>query len=79
MLYLDSALVATAKQLPTLGWVKGITTNPTLLTQSESPVAETLTQLSDLSPGELYYCFFNKIMTSIFYTEDFHIRDFSCQ
>lgn len=55
MLYLDSALVATAKQLPTLGWVKGITTNPTLLAQSESPVAETLTQLSDLSPGELYY------------------------
>ena len=38
--------------------------------------------LNFLSPAQFeehYYCFFNKIMTSIFYTDDSHIRDFSCQ
>jgi transaldolase len=55
MFYLDSALPAIAKKLPQLGWVKGITTNPTLLAQSPLTPAETLTTLTALTPGELYY------------------------
>ncbi|BFM39781.1 transaldolase family protein [Synechocystis sp. LKSZ1] len=55
MIYLDSALVEQARQLTTLPWVKGITTNPTLLAQSPLSPTETLQQLAHLSPGELYY------------------------
>jgi transaldolase len=55
MLYLDSALIETAQKLPQLGWVKGITTNPTLLAQSPLDPRETLQALAKLSPGELYY------------------------
>ena len=55
MIYLDSALVETAQHLPELGWVKGITTNPTLLAQSPQTPQETLQALARLSPGELYY------------------------
>ena len=55
MLYLDSALIEEAQQVHNFGWVKGITTNPTLLAQSPLSAADTLTQLAQLSPGELYY------------------------
>ena len=55
MLYLDSALIEEAQQVQNFGWVKGITTNPNLLAQSPLSAAETLTQLAQLSPGELYY------------------------
>lgn len=55
MLYLDSALIEEAQQIQCFGWVKGITTNPTLLAQSPLSPAETLSQLAKLSPGELYY------------------------
>lgn len=55
MIYLDSALVSEAQLLEKLGWVKGITTNPTLLAKSDLPVEMTLKRLAKLSPGELYY------------------------
>lgn len=55
MIYLDSALIEEAKAAKNLGWVKGITTNPTLLAKSPLPPAEALRQLAALSPGELYY------------------------
>ncbi len=55
MLYLDSALIPEAQWVKSWGWVKGITTNPSLLAKSPLPVEETLTQLSSLSRGELYY------------------------
>ncbi len=55
MIYLDSALIETAQRLANLGWVKGITTNPTLLAQSPLSPSETLKALAKLSPGELYY------------------------
>ncbi len=55
MLYLDSALIEEAKTATEMGWVKGITTNPTLLAKSSLGVAETLTELATISPGELYY------------------------
>ena len=55
MIYLDSALMNEAQIVEKWGWVKGITTNPTLLAKSERSPAETLQQLAAISPGELYY------------------------
>ncbi len=55
MIYLDSALVEEAQTAVAMGWVKGITTNPTLLNKSELSPPECLKQLAAISPGELYY------------------------
>ncbi len=55
MIYLDSAFITDAKLILQWGWVKGITTNPTLLAKSELSPQETLQQLAAISPGELYY------------------------
>lgn len=55
MIYLDSAIVAEAEIVKQWGWVKGITTNPTLLAKSDRSPEETLTQLAAITPGELYY------------------------
>lgn len=55
MIYLDSALISEAKTVEKWGWVKGITTNPTLLAKSDLPPEMTLKQLASISPGELYY------------------------
>jgi transaldolase len=55
MLYLDSALISEAKIAQSWGWVKGITTNPTLLAKSKLSPQETLRQLAAITEGELYY------------------------
>ncbi|MEA5534462.1 transaldolase family protein [Crocosphaera sp. XPORK-15E] len=55
MLYLDSAILTEAQIALKFGWIKGITTNPTLLGKSELSPEDTLTQLAAISPGELYY------------------------
>ncbi|HAC63431.1 MAG TPA: transaldolase [Cyanothece sp. UBA12306] len=55
MIYLDSAIIIEAQIVRQWGWVKGITTNPTLLANSELSPEETLKQLRLLSPGEVYY------------------------
>lgn len=55
MIYLDSALVSEAKTVEKWGWIKGITTNPTLLAKNDLPPETTLKQLAAISPGELYY------------------------
>lgn len=55
MIYLDSALVEEAKEAVAMGWVKGITTNPTLLNKSELSPEDCLQQLAAICPGELYY------------------------
>ena len=54
-LYLDSAIVEEAQIAAQLGWVTGITTNPTLLAKSEGPVEYTLGSLAALIPGEVFY------------------------
>ena len=38
-----------------MGWVRGITTNPTLLGKSDRSFEECLQQLAAICPGELYY------------------------
>lgn len=55
MLYLDSAQIADAQAIQRFPWIKGITTNPTLLAQSELSPERTLERLARLTPGELYY------------------------
>lgn len=55
MIYLDSAIIKEAEKAIELGWVKGITTNPTLLAKSEFSPEITLKELAKISPGELYY------------------------
>lgn len=42
MIYLDSALITEAEIALKFGWVKGITTNPTLLAKSDLSPQETL-------------------------------------
>lgn len=54
-IYLDSAIIAEAQAAKELGWVKGITTNPTLLGKTDLPVATTLKNLADLTPGSVFY------------------------
>jgi transaldolase len=52
---LDSAIVTEALQARELGWVKGITTNPTLLAQSPETPEKTLRSLAVLGMGPLFY------------------------
>jgi transaldolase len=54
-IYLDTAIVAEAKKASKFGWLSGITTNPTLLGKSDLSSEETLKQLAQLIPGEVYY------------------------
>ncbi len=54
-LYLDSAIVSEAEIAGKMGWVKGITTNPTLLAKSNEPPEITLKKLAQLTSGPLYY------------------------
>ncbi|MBD2297954.1 transaldolase [Nostoc sp. FACHB-87] len=54
-LFLDSAIAAEAEAAKKLGWVKGITTNPTLLAKSPLPVETTLKQLAQLTTGPVFY------------------------
>ena len=54
-LYLDSAISAEAEIVKQWGWVKGITTNPTLLAQANTPAETTLKTLVSLTSGPVYY------------------------
>lgn len=54
-LLLDSAILQQAQTALQWGWVKGITTNPTILAQSDLSPVVTLEKLALLQPGELYY------------------------
>ena len=54
-IYVDTAIVAEATRASKFGWIAGITTNPTLLAKSELSPEETLQQLAQLIPGEVYY------------------------
>ncbi|MDJ0737031.1 MAG: transaldolase family protein [Nostocaceae cyanobacterium] len=54
-IFLDSAIIAEAQAAKEFGWVKGITTNPTLLGKTDLPVKTTLKQLAELTTGEVFY------------------------
>ncbi|AFZ27539.1 transaldolase [Cylindrospermum stagnale PCC 7417] len=54
-IYLDSAIASEAEVVKHWGWVKGITTNPTLLAQSDTPPEIILKKLVSLTSGPVYY------------------------
>jgi transaldolase len=54
-IYVDTAIIAEAKMASKFGWIAGITTNPTLLAKSDLSPEDTLKQLAQLIPGEVYY------------------------
>ncbi|NER33181.1 MAG: transaldolase [Oscillatoria sp. SIO1A7] len=54
-IYLDSAIAQEAKAARKMGWVKGITTNPTLLAKSDLSPEATLKQLTEFTSGPVFY------------------------
>ena len=54
-LYLDSANLSQAQSAMGWGWVKGITTNPSLLAQRRESPPQVLVELRELCDGEIYY------------------------
>jgi transaldolase len=54
-IYLDSAIALEAEVATKMGWVKGITTNPTLLAKSDRPPETTLKKLAALTSGPVFY------------------------
>ncbi|MEM1370429.1 MAG: transaldolase family protein [Cyanobacteria bacterium P01_H01_bin.15] len=55
MIYLDSACVEEARTVAKWSWVKGMTTNPTLLAATGINPAVTLQQLALISEEEVFY------------------------
>lgn len=54
-LYLDSARAGDARRSAALGFVSGITTNPTLLSKVGRPAADVIAELCDIHPGIVFY------------------------
>jgi len=54
-IFIDSTNITQVKTALELGWVKGITTNPLLLAQSDQKAAELLQTLKSLSDGPIFY------------------------
>ena len=54
-LFLDSALAADARTAMSLGFVAGITTNPTLMAKVDRQPADVIAELADLCPGPVFY------------------------
>ena len=54
-LYLDSANLSEAQSAMQWGWVKGITTNPKILSQRTEDPKIVLQELRELCSGEIYY------------------------
>lgn len=54
-LYLDSASVDDARRSAALGYVAGITTNPSLMARTGRPADEVVAELCDVHPGLVFY------------------------
>lgn len=54
-IYLDSARLPEAQTVKEWGWVKGVTTNPSLMAQAEMPVEKVLEGLARLGFDEVFY------------------------
>jgi transaldolase len=54
-IFLDSALADEARKAFALGFVKGVTTNPKLLSQAKGKPEAVLKELCALSPGPVFY------------------------
>lgn len=54
-LFLDSALAEDARRASALGFVSGLTTNPTLMAKAQRPADEVIRELCGLVPGLVFY------------------------
>jgi transaldolase len=54
-LLLDSALAQDARQAMALGFITGITTNPSLMAQVNRPAEEVIAEIADICPGIVFY------------------------
>jgi transaldolase len=54
-IYLDSAIAEEVEAVKSLGWVRGVTTNPVLLAKVGCDVQAVLTELACLNMGSLFY------------------------
>ena len=54
-LFLDSALVQDARQAMALGFVAGITTNPTLMAKVDRKPEDIIFELASICPGPVFY------------------------
>lgn len=54
-LFLDSASPADARQAMALGFIAGITTNPTLMAKIERKPEDLICELADVCPGPVFY------------------------
>ncbi len=54
-LILDAAIIDDVKVAARWGWIKGITTNPTLLGRSKYPPEETLSAMRQVFSGPIFY------------------------
>jgi transaldolase len=54
-LFLDSALAADARQAIALGFVGGITTNPTLMAKVDGKPEDIIAELANICPGPVFY------------------------
>nr|MBC7244273.1 transaldolase [Chloroflexota bacterium] len=54
-IYLDSAIPDEARQAMSLGFVRGITTNPALLAKVKRPTTEVLRELCHICSGNVFY------------------------
>jgi transaldolase len=54
-LILDSAFVEDARRSAALGFVSGITTNPTLMAKTGRRAADVIAELCDVHPGTIFY------------------------
>src|SRR5690349_13653479 len=54
-IFIDSALVAEVEYARSLGWVRGVTTNPVLLAKAGGEARTVLASLAHLEMGPLFY------------------------
>ena len=54
-IYIDSAIYTEVESARSLGWVRGVTTNPILLAKARGEVNEILTSLASLKMDQLFY------------------------
>src|SRR5512136_1451079 len=54
-LFLDSAQTADARHAMALGFVAGITTNPTLMAKVDRKPEDVIAELSEICPGSVFY------------------------
>jgi transaldolase len=54
-IFIDSAVVAEVENARSLGWVRGVTTNPVLLAKAGGEVRTVLASLAHLEMGPLFY------------------------